>query len=483
MVVRPADDVVYASSQTGQVWRLADPAAPVLALDLSAETSPVRAGVRAGPPRHRLQPRRWTVVRLLHRPAGAVAPRVVPDAPRRHGRRERHVAGDRRALDRVRAQGRWDELRRPDPVRRARRRRRHQRTRRPELRVVARQHHPHRAPHDGAVVRLPGRQPVPRRPVEAPRAVGQGVPRAVGVLARPDHRDHLDGRRRQPRDGGDRPDDARPEGPQLRVVLHRGHAGEPRGRAARRRAAAVRLPALGRRPGGDRRTGVPGCRDPGPRRCLRVRRHRRQDVRRRRRRSGHAAAAQRARPRHRLRHRPRRRAVRPDPLPGHPEIVPAWRRRVRRRSRTSLRRRDRRASAIASCSRADDLVARRARQEHRGRAERPHRVAEARAGLADDAADDAITGGGRFVGGDDQTTRRPAVARADGDVDADDRRGAGRARRRPVGGARDQPGRARSPARSRPRCGDRQRLARTRPARRARPRRRRWWRACRRWYR
>ena len=48
MVVRPADDVVYASSQTGQVWRLADPAAPVLALDLSAETSPYEQGSERG---------------------------------------------------------------------------------------------------------------------------------------------------------------------------------------------------------------------------------------------------------------------------------------------------------------------------------------------------------------------------------------------------------------------------------------------------
>ncbi len=48
MIVRPADDVVYASSQTGQVWRLADPAAPVLALDLSAETSPYEQGSERG---------------------------------------------------------------------------------------------------------------------------------------------------------------------------------------------------------------------------------------------------------------------------------------------------------------------------------------------------------------------------------------------------------------------------------------------------
>jgi glucose/arabinose dehydrogenase len=48
MIVRPADQVVYASSQTGQVWRLADPAAPVLALDLSAETSPYEQGSERG---------------------------------------------------------------------------------------------------------------------------------------------------------------------------------------------------------------------------------------------------------------------------------------------------------------------------------------------------------------------------------------------------------------------------------------------------
>jgi glucose/arabinose dehydrogenase len=48
MVVRPADDVVYASSQTGQVWRLADPANPVLALDISAETSPYEEGSERG---------------------------------------------------------------------------------------------------------------------------------------------------------------------------------------------------------------------------------------------------------------------------------------------------------------------------------------------------------------------------------------------------------------------------------------------------
>ena len=48
MVVRPADDVVYASSQTGQVWRLADPAAPILALDLSAQTSPYEQGSERG---------------------------------------------------------------------------------------------------------------------------------------------------------------------------------------------------------------------------------------------------------------------------------------------------------------------------------------------------------------------------------------------------------------------------------------------------
>jgi glucose/arabinose dehydrogenase len=48
MVVRPADNVAYASSQTGQIWRLADPAAPTLALDLSASVPPYEQGSERG---------------------------------------------------------------------------------------------------------------------------------------------------------------------------------------------------------------------------------------------------------------------------------------------------------------------------------------------------------------------------------------------------------------------------------------------------
>ncbi|MFT3853698.1 MAG: PQQ-dependent sugar dehydrogenase [Ilumatobacteraceae bacterium] len=48
MVVRSADGVAYASSQTGEVWRLADPAAPVLALDLTGEVSAYANGSERG---------------------------------------------------------------------------------------------------------------------------------------------------------------------------------------------------------------------------------------------------------------------------------------------------------------------------------------------------------------------------------------------------------------------------------------------------
>jgi glucose/arabinose dehydrogenase len=48
MVVRPADNVAYASSQTGEIWRLADPAAPTLALDLSASVPPYEQGSERG---------------------------------------------------------------------------------------------------------------------------------------------------------------------------------------------------------------------------------------------------------------------------------------------------------------------------------------------------------------------------------------------------------------------------------------------------
>ena len=48
MVVRPSDGVAYASSQTGQVWRLADPAAPALALDLSASVPVYEQGSERG---------------------------------------------------------------------------------------------------------------------------------------------------------------------------------------------------------------------------------------------------------------------------------------------------------------------------------------------------------------------------------------------------------------------------------------------------
>jgi glucose/arabinose dehydrogenase len=48
MVVRPSDGVAYASSQTGQIWRLADPAAPALALDISASVPAYEQGSERG---------------------------------------------------------------------------------------------------------------------------------------------------------------------------------------------------------------------------------------------------------------------------------------------------------------------------------------------------------------------------------------------------------------------------------------------------
>jgi glucose/arabinose dehydrogenase len=48
MAVRPADNAAYASSQTGQIWRLADPAAPTVALDLSASVPPYEQGSERG---------------------------------------------------------------------------------------------------------------------------------------------------------------------------------------------------------------------------------------------------------------------------------------------------------------------------------------------------------------------------------------------------------------------------------------------------
>ncbi len=48
MVLRPSDHVAYAASQTGEVWRLADPAAPTLALDLSGAVSTYEPGSERG---------------------------------------------------------------------------------------------------------------------------------------------------------------------------------------------------------------------------------------------------------------------------------------------------------------------------------------------------------------------------------------------------------------------------------------------------
>ena len=48
MEVHPVDRTPYAASQTGEVWRLADPASPQLALDLTAEVSPYENGSERG---------------------------------------------------------------------------------------------------------------------------------------------------------------------------------------------------------------------------------------------------------------------------------------------------------------------------------------------------------------------------------------------------------------------------------------------------
>jgi glucose/arabinose dehydrogenase len=48
MVVRPSTGVAYASSQTGEIWSLADPAAPALVLDLSASVPTYEQGSERG---------------------------------------------------------------------------------------------------------------------------------------------------------------------------------------------------------------------------------------------------------------------------------------------------------------------------------------------------------------------------------------------------------------------------------------------------
>ena len=279
MVVRPADDVAYASSQTGQIWRLADPAAPTLALDVSANVPPYEQGSERGllglgfgPSDGRmyvffsdLQNNSHVVSYAMNADGTADANSAwsvidVPSAGFGHkggamsfdGPTLYLALGDGGASKGRSAQDYTSLL---GSI----------------IRIV-----PHT---DGPGYEVPTDNPFVGDPTKRPELWAKGLREPWGFW-----RDPVTGTL-WISDVGDHTmeeiesDDRRSEGPQLRVVLPRGDRGLRRRRPGRPHAAAVRVPPRRDRTGRDRRPGVPRRGDPAVAGGLRVRGHGRHHVR------------------------------------------------------------------------------------------------------------------------------------------------------------------------------------------------------------